>query len=80
MIMIDFKTVMQRIREILISQEKKKKILDREIASALHLDPQYFAVIKKRNKIPYEAIAHFCQEQHVNMNWILLEQEPVHLT
>lgn len=78
--MIDFRTVMQRIREILVAQEKKKKILDREIAAALHLDPKYFAVIKKRNKIPYEAIAHFCKEQHVNMNWILMEQKPTYLT
>ena len=78
--MIDFKTVMQRIREILMSQNKQKKILDREIASALHLDPQYFAVIKKRNKIPYEAIAYFCKEKHISMNWILLEQEPTYLT
>ena len=30
--MMDFRTVMQRIREILVAQEKKKKILDREIA------------------------------------------------
>ena len=78
--MIDFKTVMQRIREILTQKTKKKKILDREVASALHLDPQYFAVIKKRNKIPYEAIAHFCKEEHVNMNWVLLEQGPIHCT
>jgi len=78
--MIDFKMVMQRIRVILISKENKKKILDREIASTLHLDPQYFAVIKKRNKIPYEAIAYFCKEKQINMNWILLEQEPVYLT
>lgn len=77
---MDFRTVMHRIREILIAQKNKKKILDREIASALHLDPQYFAVIKKRNKIPYEAIAHFCKKERINMNWILLEQEPTYLT
>ena len=71
---------MQRIREILLAQTKQKRILDREIASALKLDPQYFAVIKKRNKIPYKSIAHFCKEQHINMNWILLEQEPTYLT
>lgn len=78
--MMDFRTVMQRIREILVAQEKKKKILDREIASALHLEPQYFAVIKKRNKIPYEAIAYFAQEHQINMNWILLAQKPQYLT
>jgi len=74
--MIDFMTVMQRIRKILLAQTHKKKILDREIAEALRLDPQYFAVIKKRNKIPYEAIAYFCKEHRINMNWLLLNQKP----
>ena len=78
--MIDFMTVIQRIREVLLDQKKQEKILDREIASILKLDPQYFAVIKKRNKIPYEAIAYFCQEYHVNMNWLLLDQKPKYLT
>ena len=78
--MIDFKTVMQRIREVLLEKKQQKKILDREIASTLKLDPQYFAVIKKRNKIPYEAIAYFCKEYHINMNWLLLNQKPKYLT
>jgi len=80
MTMIDFKTVMQRIREILTAKENRKKILDRELASMLRLDPQYFAVIKRRNKIPYEAIACFCKERQISMNWILMEQEPVYLS
>ncbi len=73
-------TVMQRIREVLSTQKQKQKILDREIALTLRLDPQYFAVIKKRNKIPYEAIAYFCKKYHVNMNWLLLNQKPKYLT
>jgi hypothetical protein len=80
MMMIDFMTVMQRIREILLTQTHKKKILDREIAETLKLDPQYFAVIKKRNKIPYEAIAYFCKEHRINMNWLLFNQKPKYLT
>jgi hypothetical protein len=78
--MIDFYEVMQRIKQILISQIKKEKILDRDIADALTLDPQYFAVIKKRKKIPYESIAHFCKKHHISMNWILLAQKPTYLT
>jgi hypothetical protein len=77
--MIDFSTVIQRIRQILVQHTQKPKILDRDIAEALELDPQYFAVIKKRKKVPYEAIAYFCKKHTVNMNWILLKQKPVYL-
>lgn len=78
--MIDFYDVMQRIKQILSPQIQKEKVLDRDIADALALDPQYFAVIKRRNKIPYESIAHFCKEHHISMNWILFSQKPQNLT
>ena len=74
--MIDFYDVMQRIKQILSPEIKKEKILDRDIADALALDPQYFAVIKKRKKVPYEAIAHFCKKHRISMNWILFSQKP----
>jgi hypothetical protein len=77
--MIDFQDVMQRIKKILIIQTKKEKILDRDIADSLKLDPQYYAVIKRRKKIPYEKLAYFCQENKISMNWILLEQKPQNL-
>ncbi len=79
MIMIDFNEVMRRIKEILTNQTKKEKILDRDIAKSLNLDPQYFAVIKRRKKIPYEKLAYFCKENKISMNWILLEQKPQNL-
>ncbi len=78
--MIDFLPVIHRIKEILLNEKKKSRILDREIALALKLDPQYFAVIKRRKKIPYESIAYFCKEYHINMNWVLLGEGPRHLT
>lgn len=77
--MIDFNEVMLRIKQVLTLKEKKEKILDRDIAYALSLKPQYFAVIKKRQKIPYESIAHFCKEHHISMNWILLAQKPQYI-
>jgi hypothetical protein len=77
--MIDFQEVMQRIKEILIIKTKKEKILDRDIADTLKLDPQYYAVIKRRKKIPYEKLAYFCKENRISMNWILLEQKPQNL-
>ncbi len=78
--MIDFNAVMQRIKEVLITHTKKEKILDRDIAKSLDLDPQYFAVIKRRKKIPYEKLAYFCKENKISMNWILLEQKPKNLS
>lgn len=78
--MIDFYEVMERVKEILSAQNKKTKILDRDIADSLELDPQYFAVIKRRKKIPYEPLAHFCKKNHISMNWILLAQKPQYLT
>jgi len=78
--MIDFHAVMHRIKEILTLQSQKEKILDRDIAYALNLTPQYFAVIKRRQKIPYESIAYFCNQHRISMNWILLAQKPQYLT
>ena len=77
--MIDFQEVMQRIKKFLIIQTKQEKILDKDIADALKLDPQYYAVIKRRKKIPYEKLAYFCKENKISMNWILLEQKPQNL-
>jgi hypothetical protein len=78
--MIDFSQVMQRIKIVLSSQIKKNKVLDKDIALALQLDPQYYAVMKKRNKIPYESIAYFSKSQKLSMNWVLLAQKPQYLT
>ena len=78
--MIDFHEVMQRVKEVLSAQKQKEKILDKDIADSLELDPQYFAVIKRRKKIPYESLAHFCKRYKISMNWILLAQKPQYLT
>lgn len=78
--MIDFSEVMQRIKTVLSSKIQKDKILDKDIALALKLEPQYYAVMKKRNKIPYESIAYFAKRQKISMNWILLAQKPKNLT
>jgi hypothetical protein len=78
--MIVFTDVMQRMRLILQIQTSREKIRDRDIATALNLDAQYFAVIKRRNKIPYESLALFCKTHRISMNWILFAQDPKHLT
>jgi len=78
--MVDFYEVMQRIKEILFLQTKKEKILDKDIAYALRIDPQNYAVIKRRKRIPYESIAYFSKRHKINMTWILFAQKPQYLT
>jgi len=78
--MIDFYEVMQRIRRVLHTQINKEKILDKDIALALKINPQNYAVIKRRKKIPFEAIAYFSKKNKLNMNWILFAQKPQYLT
>jgi len=78
--MIDFSEVFLRIKTALSLILKKDKILDKDIAISLNLDPQYYAVIKRRKKIPYKHIAYFCKEHKISMNYILMEQKPKYLT
>ena len=77
--MIEFQNVMLRVKEILLQENKSEKIRDRDIADSLNLDPQYFAVIKRRKKIPYEHLAYFCKKHNISLNWILLKQKPRYL-
>ena len=74
--MIQFNDIMHRIEKIVTANTEKRRIYNKEIAQALELTPEYFAVIKKRGKIPYEAIADFCQKREISINWILFGQEP----
>jgi len=78
--MLDFDETMGRFKYILSEKSKKKKILDKELALSLSLSPQYYAVIKRRKKIPFEALAYFCQEKKINLNWLLFAQNPKYLT
>ena len=78
--MIHFSEVLHRLREAVASIEKREKVKDKDMAKALGLTPQYFAVIKRRNKIPYKEIALFCKKNRLSINWILLKQKPIHLT
>jgi hypothetical protein len=77
--MIKFSEVMQRVKTVLSTKLQKEKVLDKDVALALQIDPQYYAVMKKRNKVPYESIAYFSKSHTLNMNWVLLAQKPQYL-
>jgi len=71
--MLDFSDIMSRIKKILYN-ERGEKILDKELAVALGFDPTYYAVIKRRHKIPYKAIALFANEKNLSLNWIFFNK------
>jgi len=78
--MIVFDEVSLRIRTVLSLKMQKEKILDKDVAHALNIDPQNYAVIKRRKKIPFEAIAYFSKKNKLNMTWILFAQKPQYLS
>ncbi|MBU1666811.1 hypothetical protein KKC13_00185 [bacterium] len=71
--MLEFTDIMNRVKMIL-QQEKGKKVYDKEIAEALGFKATYYAVIKKRHKIPYEAIALFANRKNLSLNWIFFNK------
>ena len=77
--MIQFHAILQRLETILREKSGQKKILNKTIARELGLTPEYFAVIKKRGKIPYMALALFAQREGINLNWLLLGTRPKRL-
>ena len=74
--MIHFNDIILRIEKIIAVNSENRRVYNKEVAQALELTPEYFAVIKKRGKIPYEAIAVFCRKREISINWILFGQEP----
>jgi hypothetical protein len=63
--------IIKRIKLTVQTRTKSKKIYDKDIALLLKLEPQYFAVIKKRGKIPYKELAEFCFDNEIDLKWML---------
>lgn len=70
---MEFDEIIKRLRAILSNGNSAQKIYDKDIALALELDAQYFAVMKKRKKIPFKEIAIFCNQNNLNINQILFK-------
>ena len=71
--MLEFSAIMSRIKRSLY-EESKERILDKDLAKALGFEPSYYAVIKRRKKIPYKAIALFANEKNLSLNWIFFNK------
>ena len=74
--MLPFDEVLARLKDILSSEVGERKVLDKDVAEALSIAPAYFAVLKKRESIPFAPIADFCARRKISINWLLYDQTP----
>ena len=74
--MLTFDEVLERLKDILSKELDEKRVFDKDVAKALGVDPAYFAVLKKRGRIPLDAVADFCAKRRISINWLLYDQSP----
>ena len=62
--MRDFQMIIKELK-LHLSLKSTKKILDKDVAELLNISQAKFATIKRRNRIPYEAILYFCKKEEL---------------
>lgn len=73
---MQFESILEKLKDILSVELGNKRVFDKDVAPYLHMSKENLAVHKKRNVIPYEAIAYFCAKRNISINWILFDQFP----
>lgn len=73
--MLKLDEIIEKLRDVL-SSEKKGKVFDKDIATALDITSVNFATMKKRNSVPYSNILDFCAIKKISINWMLYGQDP----
>ena len=68
--------ILDKLKNILKTDSKTKKVFDKELAEALDLTQANFATMKNRGKIPYTNILNFCAKRKISINWLLYNQNP----
>ena len=72
--MIDFKIVLDKLKDVVSERNLSRKIFDKDVARELGIPQTTFATMKKRNSIPYEEILHFCAQKKISVNWLFFDQ------
>ncbi|SFV54100.1 phage repressor protein, putative [hydrothermal vent metagenome] len=70
--MRDFRTIIVRLK-IYLSNDIKRKVLDKDVSSILKINQARFATMKKRNVTPYEDILLFCESENLSCNDIFFD-------
>lgn len=74
--MKDFNEIIEKIKDIISQELGSKKILDKDIATALNINYDNFRKQKARNKIPYFEIMSFLAKRNISINWFFFNQLP----
>jgi len=72
--LLEFTEIMKRLKRYLY-EESGERIYDKDLAEALGFSASYYAVIKRRHKIPYKAIVLFADKKELSINWILFNKK-----
>ena len=72
--MVDFKVVIDKLKDVISEKNLSKKIFDKDVANELGIPQTTFATMKKRNSIPYEEILQFCAQKKISVNWLFFDQ------
>lgn len=73
---LNFTHVIEKIKDIISHEHPDKKIFDKDVADILGLSKESLSHMKKRNSMPYEAVAYFCAQRKISINWLLFDQMP----
>jgi hypothetical protein len=63
--MRSFKEIIVELK-IFLADEKKSKVLDKDIALLLKINQARFATLKKRDVTPYEELILFCKTYNIS--------------
>ncbi len=72
--MIDFRTVIEKLKDIISEKSINRKIFDKDVAKELGIPQTTFATMKKRNSVPYKEILEFCALKKISVNWLFFDQ------
>ena len=62
--MKNFNLITKKLKQHL-SNSKKIRVYDKDLACALGITPTNFATLKRRKSIPYEQIIKFCHNEKI---------------
>lgn len=68
--------ILERIKDVLAKEIGNKKVLDKDIATALEINYDNFRKLKERGSIPYYEIMSFLAKRNISINWFFFNQLP----
>lgn len=74
--MQNYNEILEKIKDILSQEIGNKKVLDKDISTALNINYDSFRKQKARSSIPYYEIMSFLAKRNISINWFFFNQLP----